>query len=218
MSRVAGIPPVAILLWSVTLAAPEPKEPNDDAYFPTEVGAKWVYQFQIDKQAGTTERTEIVTAVEENNGAKLVTVNEIKDDGKDDMMYTIRVSHRGLHLVSTRFSTLKPELCVLRLPFKEASNWEATVTYSSLSSGYETVENRKFTAVALEEVKVPAGKFKAIRLLEKRKSGVLEREYTKWYAPQVGLIKQEYWDGVTDRPLVKVTSVLKSFTPAKKAP
>jgi hypothetical protein len=72
----------------------------------------------------------------------------------------------------------------------------------------------KFTVGGEEEVEVPAGKFKAIRI--RQESTLKNRSVSRvidWWAPGRGTVKsrQIYDDGT------EVVRVLKSFKPAKKA-
>src|SRR5262245_54660422 len=67
------------LLLVVAPAAPVPshlKPKNPPLFFPTKVGAKWVYR------TGDLEETFVVTVVAEAGGTKVVTVVEVAADGQ----------------------------------------------------------------------------------------------------------------------------------------
>ncbi|WP_020474616.1 TapB family protein [Zavarzinella formosa] len=61
-----------------------------------------------------------------------------------------------------------------------------------------------------EDVEVPAGKFKTIRLEMKSQVGRVKTEATYWYAPNLGLVKMTGMSGNLESVMV-----LKSFTPGK---
>jgi hypothetical protein len=61
-----------------------------------------------------------------------------------------------------------------------------------------------------EEVEVPAGKFKALRVEAEQELGANVFKSTLWYAPGVGLVKS-----VTNTNGTERVQVLKSFTPGK---
>jgi hypothetical protein len=65
-----------------------------------------------------------------------------------------------------------------------------------------------------EEVEVPAGKFKAVRVEAVRAAGGREVRYTTWYAPGVGVVKHVLGDEA-DRDNSQVQA-LKAFTSGKK--
>jgi hypothetical protein len=187
----------AVLLAAFQLgAAPVPKDrpaDKDVLYFPTKVGAKWVYE-------GNEGRTEVVTAVEQKPKEEVwvVTVDRVNKDGKvinEERKW--EVSKQGLRLVGTwltRDREPKPHT-FLKLPHRAGEKWAFNPDLD------------EFQCVALEKqrVKVPAGEFDAvgIEIQLGRKESI-----TWWFAPDVGMVRM----GDEKKP----SCVLKSFTPGKE--
>jgi hypothetical protein len=199
----------ALIIAAATLAitafaAPLPSDAKKPIlYFPVEVGAKWVYQWE-DKEEMTRE----VTAVEDRKGAKIVTVSQMGKDNKLSPCEVVSVTEQGLVLLSDSEHEFKPPVCLLKIPYKPGDSWKCDSNWLGLNHLGATAK-----VLEIEELEVPAGKFKTIRV---------ERTYAlngtsggdKWddlFAPGIGRVKMvDHFDG-------SVTSaVLKSFTPGKR--
>lgn len=102
---------VAGLAVSLTPATPAPKNVKQPVlYFPTKVGTKWVYD------TGDSEVTLVITKVEENDGAMLVSVGKVGKDGKVVASEQVEVSKNGQRLASQRGL----EETILKLPLNVA--------------------------------------------------------------------------------------------------
>ena len=99
---------------------------------------------------------------------------------------------------------------MLKLPAKEGDSW----SYESGGGDGPIAHKTTYTVGKEEEVEVPAGKFKAIRVDKELKydigNGPTTIKTSSWYATKVGLIKS-----VTNPGATQTTMVLKSFTPGK---
>lgn len=180
----AGV--VVAALLGLAEAAQVPKGTDKpEPYFPTMKGAKSVFD------AGGVDFAEVVTGVEEKDGAKLVALSleyegTLKPSGK------VMVSDKGLLQVDRGGKPLTTPTVLLKLPHKPGQTWET-------AEGDKVV---KMTAHGPEQVETPAGRFEAIRV-EWEVAGKPFR--TMWVAPGVGPVQ------VKDGSLF----VLKSFTPGK---
>jgi hypothetical protein len=182
--------------------APKPVPKEEPHYFPTEVGAEWVYD-----DAGSTYRF-VVTKVEEKGGAALVTVGVYRSDGKTTQhSYTVEVSKTGIRETLNFYRKVEPPTPLLKLPCAKGDKWE-----SQMSLDGEKRADYAMTLAGMEEVKVPAGTFQAIRVdrVSTGVDGKTTQTITTWYAPGVGPVRIAYQGGST-RDLV-------SFTPGKAAP
>lgn len=80
----------------------------------------------------------------------------------------------------------------VKLPIAAGSSWEYTYYYLSRTNSTRATEKRRCEAEAIEEVQVPAGKFKAWRISCKggwqvsQYSGSINR--TMWYSPDLSMI------------------------------
>jgi hypothetical protein len=181
--------------------APEGWGPND-LYFPTREGTRRVYESRV---RGTTyERTEAVTKVEKKGAGFRVTIGEEVAPGK--MLKTVTdVSAQGVYLVEFAGKVHADPVPLLKLPAKSGDSW--TVERQIPPAGVATFT---YTVGKVEEVKVPAGTFQAIRVEERIDPTVLRLTVTRWYAPGVGLVK-----AITSSGKIEQTQVLKSYTPGK---
>jgi hypothetical protein len=192
----------ALVVLAVPLAAaPVPKEKPKDAapnYYPTKKGSRWVYK------VGETTMATVVTAVEEKDGAKLLTVDTVVND-KTVATERLSVSDKGVFRTHINKAAIEPPVCILKSPVKAGEAWEV----ASKIQDQATVGT--FTVVGVEAVTVPAGAFKAVVVdgpdfeIAGTKTGV---KY--WFAPDVGLVKIAYTIAGTAAVLE-----LKDFTPGK---
>jgi hypothetical protein len=180
---------VLCLVPVVATAAPAPKGKGPAYYHPTREGDTQVYE--IRHPDSVSEYTVVVKKVEEEypGGRTLPTVE---------------VSAAGVYRVARKDGG-KP-VPVLKLPAKVGDSWSS----SESAEGKATVSSTHRVAALDEEVEVPAGKFKAIRLETTIDiDGRMLKKTTTWYAPGVGMVKTVD-SGETER-----TVVLKAFKPGK---
>jgi hypothetical protein len=198
----------AIVLGAlVATAAPAPKE-KGDLYHPTQVGDKRVYEHKGVGGRARDESSNVITKVERKDDVFIVTTGrEVKGKMRDTG--THEVSDKGVTTTATTFGKLKTPRPVIKLPAKEGDKWE----YESEGDGPAGAKST-FTVGKEEEVEVPAGKFKAIRIDAELNydigNGPTTIKTSSWYAPKVGLIKM-----VTNPGTTETVMVLKSFTPGK---
>jgi hypothetical protein len=185
-------------------SAPRLKDVPGGPYFPTTVGDRWVTEMRY--QNHTTEYTEVVTAVEKKDGALLVTVGRESEGAVGPDQSQVRVTDKGLFRVSNLGTVYDAPYCVLQLPPKPGNAWTSEVV-----SGGTVTSTFKYKAVKEEDVEVPAGKFRALRIeVDVDGRGRASRSVL-WYASRVGIVKMEREDA--DSGYVRV---LKSFTPGGK--
>jgi len=194
----------AILLAIPTApAAPRTKEGDRPAaYFPTRVGDRWVYD-----EGNEKESVREVTAVEVKREETIVTVREPGRNATE----RLAVSAAGVRRLESNGFRLKDHW-LLKLPAKEGDKWDFDYPSQRNEQGRGLRgEKGTVTVGPIEEVEVPAGKFRAVRLdIEVTSINGVEVpavQFTSWYAPDVGQVKMTRG---TDW-----TRVLKSFTPGK---
>jgi hypothetical protein len=192
---------------SLTLPAPRPKADDPPSYFPTTVGATAVYQTTIGdlKMEGTYR----VTKVQKTREGMRVTV-ERGSGGKPAVVDQTDVSAKGLTLHQFGNQPIDPPTPVLRIPAKAGGTWD----WEAAPADGVPQQKLKFRVVGEEEVEVPAGKFRAIRVEQEREVNrkTAPARFEEWYAPEVGLVKKVFHHlGAT-----KQVQELKSFTPGKE--
>jgi hypothetical protein len=189
------------LLAAVAAAQTSVEQPTQGFYSPTTVGTKWV----IASSEGAKDRTFEVTAIEDKDGAKIVTVSE-----GQKVAWVDSVSAKGVYRIQGGETKFDPPICQLKLPHKPGDKWDLE---GGQLKGTMTVFER-------EQVEVPAGKYKAIRLelvepTPRRGLGgkaPVAPKWTFWYAPDVGLVKV-IRTGPSGVPAF--VQEMKSFTPSK---
>lgn len=185
MSRPLACCIVVIVLTASSPAAPVPKGAGaTPLYFPTTPGAKWVYE-----RADGTEEAVVVASVEK--------------DG-DDLV----VSRRGVEGTTTVYAKMIVSLDGLRQERELTEGKVGWVLKAKLKPGesWDVPDGGKRTVHGPEDVKVPAGKFKALRVVWEQDG----RTLTSWYAPGVGEVKRvEKFGDEKER----VFRTLKSFQP-----
>lgn len=190
---------VCCLVTSAGAAAPAPKVQPATYYFPTKVGDKRVYEITTGKDV--VEATDVVTKVEETTGR--VTVTLVRKEGDRETTVLTEVTAKSVERQVTapmKAAVLRP---VIKLPARAGDTW--VWQPEGEAGGKETC-----TVAEPEEIAVPAGRFKAVRLTNVQSLGGLEIKSTHWHAAGVGLVRMESGDGDAKR-----VQVLKAFTPAK---
>jgi hypothetical protein len=192
---------VPLLTSNVTPAAPIPKDADKRLApcFPTQVGSKWVVVQTNNSdpdESDESERTLAVTAVEEKNGAKIVTIGD---------NWKVAVSEQGLFEMENSGEKYSPPLCLLKLPSQPGDKW---TTHPMFMQAKIDLENM---FVGLEVVEVPAGKFTALRVDSEFTECGKTLRIRSWFAPGIGPIKT-----TMKGPDVDVVVVLKSFAPGKE--
>ena len=195
MRRLLVVLCVPAFFATLAPAAPVPKHllKNQEPvyYYPTTVGAKWVY----DEPGG--DRVLVVSEVKDRKGAKVVTVVEENVNGPF-VREVIAVSEVGLARLSMGSATFDAPQAMLQSPFRVGTTWQVKAP---------AVDGAK-TIAAVERIKIPAGTFEAVRVDANTSfGGAAPLIYSTWYAPGVGLLK------ITEGN--KVHLLLKSFTPGK---
>lgn len=191
------------LAAATALTAPVPKAKGKVLYFPTTVGAESVF---VETDRGVkSERTQTVTKVEYEKGAYQVTL-QLAYDKKVVGGVVYAVSESGLsHQLDG--PGRDPPVQWLKVTAKPGDSWEC-----KFDGGVELVT---FTHVGEEEVEVPAGKFKALRVDSYRVTAKFRQKIrtSVWVAPEVGTVKGFSHSG--GGPDDNIVCELKSFTPGK---
>jgi hypothetical protein len=204
----------AMLALSATLAAPVPKEKKVEHYHPTEVGTTWGYRFVRDPNPNARVRlsediwTTTITKVETKGDE--ITITEKRDDQQgpeNEQRYLL--TPKGMFSVgSTAQPTDTPKM-LLQYPIAKKATWGWD--YKLDDKPWKNTH----TVVDVEEVKVEAGTFKAVKIeivkqnLDTKQTNPLG---TGWYAVGVGCVK---WVVVTDEGDT-FTMEMTSFTLPKK--
>jgi hypothetical protein len=195
---------LSLALAAAGLAAPGLKD-KPALYYPTKEGDSRVYEMKR-KDGTSTEYVQVVTKVEAKEGVVRVTLGMV-DGGETSLWAEVEVSQAGVVRRTAAGLKVDPPEAVIKLPFKPGEKWE----YQPKRKDGGLVAKKYYTSVAEEEVEVPAGKYKAIRIDKTWDDRRGPNRSAEWHAPGVGLVKQSTFEGSTET----VGYVLKSFKPGK---
>jgi DUF3108-like len=183
---------LALFLLAMSAAAQKSKAPVLD-YFPLRVGDSWTYRsasgdteysvkvLNEEKQADGTIRY----LVEKVAGAKVHTLFS-KASGWVLMHAERYPEHEGLE------AKYEPARQYLKTPLVAGSQW------SWKGEDYTKTELKEDNqVVGRENVTVPAGKFRAMKVVTKVAGGATPMTRTYWYADGIGLVKSTTKAGQT---------------------
>lgn len=170
-------------------SAPKLKEETSPFYYPTGVGFTRVLIVRI--SGLKYETLETVEATERKDGYWIVTV--VSGGREWSQKFTrYRVSRMSVSFFSDRGNSGQasdPSVCFLRLPAKAGDSWECPSPYGG--------PDRKCTykTIGEEEVEVPAGKFRAVRVEGEEQFWGTTYRVTRWFVPGLGAVKTvTVWD------------------------
>lgn len=151
-------------------AAEAPPRRPVPLYFPTRIGTRRVYS------AGGVEKVDVVTAVRAQAGGALTVT--VTDPSRPDSSRHVRVSRTALELIAGPDGAKGRD--VLRPVAADLEQWlpwgEGGLVFRQAGS---------------EQVTVPAGTFRALRVDTGWRSGPgFRAESSVWYAPGVGTVRQ----------------------------
>jgi hypothetical protein len=146
-----------------------------------------------------------VTAVEDRHGSRIISIGYEASTGQVPPYSVLRVSGSGLDWLADGKAVFDRPITLVKSPNKLGDRWEFK------STAWRDTLAGTVTVGATERVKVPAGKYTAVRVeVALRLNGGPEIRQTRWYAPAVGLVKQVETNGQRTS-----TIVLKRFEPGK---
>lgn len=183
--RILSTLALALFLVAVTAAARKPKSEKPDAdYFPLRVGDSWTYRNS--ESGGYTLK---VLSEEPQQGGPVRYVVEVRSEVVIQNLFSKPagwvllhaenyLEHEGLK------ATYEPPKQYLPNPPVIGQKWEWTGKDPTQTERRETNH-----VVGFENVTVPAGKFRAMKVTSEISGGAIPMIKTSWYAPGVGLVK-----------------------------
>jgi hypothetical protein len=177
-----------LMIAAGTLLAED--KPGESPYYPLRTGTTWHYKVGDNKLV-------IRVAKQEKVGDVPCALLEASRDGKVVGSEHLAVTADGVyrHTITKAQGdkpatlTLKPPMLVLKLPPKKGDAWkvDSQVDGKVLRGGFKADE---------QEVKVPAGTYKAIRVTSQDlEVNGLKTVLTMYYAEGVGMVKQVIQEG-----------------------
>lgn len=173
-------------------------EEND--YFPLKMGDEWTYILEGYKG----EKIEITYKVTGQKEIGKYSAYEVTIGAKDKQpaIEYYAVTKDRIVVVGSKSSTgedvkvYNPPKLYLELPLKVGSKWSEK---TKNPNGQEIVSSKE--AIEIQEVEVPAGKFKALYL--KSTSNQVVGNGGIWYAKGVGVVKMTLGNGIFEMNLIR---------------
>ena len=168
-------------------------------YYPLKPGTKWTYVVASQK-----ERFSIVVDEHKTKIGEYATSFVLRASIGDKPVteeYVVPTA-KGVIRIQTGTEIILPELPILQKEMKAEDKWTAKFKVGSARGD----EIQADYVVAEDEVTVPAGKFKAIKILCTVTEKAMVVKSTVWYAKEVGRVRQEinYGDSKIELELEKV--------------
>jgi len=183
MSKFSGL---VLLVFGLMLSFQAPvKAQESRSYYPLKVGNKWTYQIESDTIAkGTAKLTNQIAKIEKIDEVPL---SRLETTAKGKIVASEHLSINDKGIFRNRYNGIEvtPPICMLKFPVKKGSSWktESNVGDEKLKVSCKSDE---------EEIEVPAGKFKTIKVImdaEVTGAGIIVST-TYWFAQGVGVVKQ----------------------------
>ena len=167
------------------LATAQEKTQDSKSYYPLKVGNKWTYQIESDAVAkGSSKLMNQIAKIEKIDGVSLSRL-ETTAKGKVVASEHLSITDKGIFRNRYNGTEVSSPICMLKFPIKKGSTWkvESKVGEEKLSVSCKSDE---------EEIEVPAGKFKTVKVVmdaEVVGAGIIVST-TYWFSQGVGVVKQ----------------------------
>lgn len=177
---------LAVMLLSIAPARGQDTDVPDSPYYPTGVGTQWKYRVTAAGQENTIEAK--ITKHEEIGGVKCAVLEGTAPGGGQAGVEHIRPDKDGVHRYAYNGMKVDPAVQFIKLPAKVGDKWDGKVSIQG-----QEIDFKYETTAIDQEVKVPAGTYKAIAVRTDFKVPGNDQDatITIYYAPNVGPIKQE---------------------------
>lgn len=203
---------LAVLAFPSSSVSAAPAE--GDSYYPLAKGSKWVYSTDF---AEDTELVHEVIGTEKIGDVECFIV-EHKTVGPvlgTRMMRKEWLAADGDGVLIHKVSRGKSELDVVKPFFKIKHVLRKDDEWKGQAKAEENPPQYEYRVEGEEDVEVPAGKFKAVKVHVKIESGTRHSaEGSEWYARNVGIVKSEITIRASGDDFTMV-SELKKFEPGK---
>ena len=173
-------------------------------FYPLHQGAAWHYKM-IDSKGNERDMTNKVAKLENIDDRQLYRVETLLDG---QIVATEHLSQTPKGLFRNRFNgaVLSPPLPLLKNPIQRGSKWE---TKTLIGAQELTIRCN----VEADQVEIPAGKYKAVKLTVATSVDDTKILSDYWFAANVGIVKQEMDIGGQ-----KVKIILQKYVPGKTQP
>ncbi len=160
---------------------------KESPYFPLKKGTTWTYKRILKSGEGPPFTVQVTES--DKDGTQLETFVKDRDNKDKDKLVaseTVVVTDDGIY--RTAINGIKPDapVCFFKLPPKKGDRWDVdTKIHGQVVKGTFTIDE--------EEVTVPAGTYKAIKVEAKDFNiGGAQTTIVCWFAEKVGVVKRSF--------------------------
>lgn len=204
MTKFACSITVLLALCTVTLSGkPVGEKPEKQLdYYPLGVGTKW--HLQLDVNGRMLTMVSQIAKIETIDQIRLARLEVAVQGQAVTVTEHLSTSDKGIFRHRTNGLEMDPPLCMLKYPIKEGETWRTKTKVGPQVLPIECIVGK------WEQVEVPAGKFKAIKVnITTEEAGQpIVTDY--WFAAGVGVVKQ-----TADFGGLKIVTRLEKFEPGK---
>jgi uncharacterized protein DUF3108 len=190
-------------------------EAAGESYLPLGKGHKWTYKTDYDEDTLIVHE---VTASEKVGETACLVVEHRSENAKESRIRTLRTEWLALSDDGVKIHKIvrgRTEMAVEKPFFKLKSDLKKDDEWEGEAKASENSAKHTYRVDQEEQVEVPAGKFKAIKVAFKIESGARHAaEGFEWYAKGVGMVKAEITIKVGGEGTMIVYE-LKEFKPGK---
>jgi hypothetical protein len=174
---------------------------NDSIYCMTSVGSTCDYKYSSGSIMSLTVSHVVIT-----DDSPTITIDRIVNGDKPHTYVVYKSTHDGLYIVRDYLNEWDRPICHLRLPHVDGVTWQANTRVRPTTERIIVDDTWNFTAYGPEEVQVPAGTFRAIRVVSERVN--FGNKHTTWYAQGIGIVKIEMSAGIALHPTQDTLTLL----------
>ncbi|MCL6591004.1 MAG: hypothetical protein K6U80_13750 [Firmicutes bacterium] len=182
-------------------------------YFPMQTGNQWAYEI-TSNGANILIEYRVIDRFETDG--QTTAILESKANGATRQTETYRVKPEGIFTILRQAGNYQfaftPHQCLLKYPVQVGGRWEQTGTFSDKAQNLTFTYQLKCKYEALQNLKVPAGLFKVMKvaLVMDNSDGSHVQGY-RYFSPGVGLVKEDFYMTVNKTQRTTLVSVLKSY-------
>jgi hypothetical protein len=176
-------------------ASSQPLQKGDEAktpnYYPLEIGNTWHYTLTIE---GKKENIKAHITKSEFSNGKFAMRLEVPGLGITE--HLIQTGH-GVYRYRYNDATISPPFHLLPYPAKVGTKWKGEFSAVKGKTRFPPKSTFEGEIQGEENVEVPAGKYKALKVVITITSNAQESTSTFWFAKDVGIVKQSVRIGKT---------------------
>lgn len=175
-------------------------------YYPLKAGTRWQYQIET----GNGQKVPLtyqIGGIERIEGKELARLEVLAEGQKSPYTEHLHGDDGGVFRDRMHNLEFSPPLCLIKYPVKPGERWVTDITVGGRKMRVEGTEG------PAQDVKVPAGKYRAIPCSIVVSDGKDKSTNVFWFAAGVGIIKQE-----TDLGTRTIVMELTRYEPAPSSP